>query len=53
MHWLPFVPDYPLTGDEVHQLFAEPTPSLQYMHGERKEKYRLDVYTKLPVEAAS
>ena len=47
VHWLPFVPDYPLTGDEVHDLFVEPTPLLQHIHGVKKEKYRLDVYTKI------
>lgn len=47
VHWLPFVEDYPLTGDEVHNLFTEPNAMLQKVLGFRKEKYRLDVYKKV------
>ena len=46
VHWLPFVPDYPLTGDEVHNLFLQPHTQLQHVYGKREEKYRLDVFTK-------
>ena len=47
VHWLPFVHDYPLTGDDVHQLFSEPDARLQHLHGKREEKYRLDVFRKV------
>ncbi len=47
VHWLPFVHDYPLTGDEVHDFFAEPNAALTHINDLRKEKYRLDVYTKI------
>lgn len=47
VHWLPFVEDYPLTGDEVHNLFTEQNNILQHIMGNRYEKYRLDVYTKI------
>ena len=43
VHWLPFVPDYPLTGDEVHQLFLEPDARWQSVYSKREEKYRIDV----------
>ena len=46
VHWLPFVHDYPLTGDEVHDFFSQPHTSLQHVYAIRKEKYRLDIYTK-------
>ena len=47
VHWLPFVEDYPLTGDEVHNLFAETHVLLKHVSNARYEKYRLDVYTKI------
>ena len=47
VHWLPIVPDYPLTGDEVHNLFLQPDARLQHLFGKREEKYRLDVLRKL------
>lgn len=47
VHWTPFVPDYPLTGDEVHELFLQPDKRLQHLQGKREEKYRLDVFRKL------
>ena len=45
VHWLPFVPDYPLTGDEVHDLFLQDN-RLQHVFGKREEKYRMDVLRK-------
>ena len=45
VHWTPFVPDYPLTGDEVHDLFLH-DKRLQHLFGKREEKYRLDVMRK-------
>ena len=42
VHWLPAEPDYPLTGDEVHESFLA-LPGLRPLHGHREEQYRLDV----------
>lgn len=50
VHWTPFVPDYPLTGDEVHEFFltkAQPDGPLRHVHGHRAEKYRLDLFERL------
>ena len=47
VHWTPVVPDYPQTGDEVHEFFlakAGPTGPLKHLHGHRAEKYRLDLF---------
>jgi SAM-dependent methyltransferase len=49
VHWTPIVPDYPQTGDEVHEFFlkkATPDGLLQHLHGHRAEKYRLDLFEK-------
>ncbi|MBT2558656.1 methyltransferase domain-containing protein [Hymenobacter sp. ISL-91] len=46
VHWTPPVHDYPLTGDAVHEFFLEkatPNGPLRHLHGQRHEKYRLDV----------
>lgn len=46
VHWTPPVHDYPLTGDAVHDFFLEkaaPGGPLRHLHGQRYEKYRLDV----------
>jgi len=43
------VPDYPQTGDQVHEFFlqlAQPAGPLRHLHGERAEKYRLDLFEK-------
>lgn len=42
VHWTPAEPDYPLTGDEVHESFLA-LPGLRPLHGHRKEQYRLDL----------
>lgn len=48
VHWRPFVPDYPQTGDAVHQSFAEfAEGKLRRINHELTEKYRLDVWEKL------
>lgn len=47
IHWLPFVSDYPLTGDEVHELFLEPDTRLKRVYNKREEKYRIDVLRKM------
>lgn len=47
VHWLPPVPGYPLTGDEVHETFLARSGSngeFLHLHGAREEKYRLDLF---------
>lgn len=47
VHWTPFVPDYPLTGDQVHDEFltsAGAGKPLRHLLGQRTEKYRLDLF---------
>jgi SAM-dependent methyltransferase len=47
VHWTPVVPDYPQTGDEVHEFFlakAGPDGPLAHQHGHRADKYRLDLF---------
>ncbi|WP_151085801.1 class I SAM-dependent DNA methyltransferase [Hymenobacter baengnokdamensis] len=47
VHWTPPVPDYPQTGDEVHDFFMAqtgPQGSLKHLHGHRAAKYRLDLF---------
>ncbi len=44
VHWTPLVEDYPLTGDEVHDLFLAITPApLTCVFSSRKTHYRIDV----------
>jgi SAM-dependent methyltransferase len=44
VHWTPLVEDYPLTGDEVHDLFLAITPApLSCVCSSRKANYRIDV----------
>ena len=48
VHWLPPVHDYPQTGDEVHDSFAEfAAGKMRRINAEREENYRLDVWEKL------
>jgi predicted TPR repeat methyltransferase len=43
VHWTPFVEDYPLTGDEVHDCFLEATPTpLSRVYHAKTTKYRID-----------
>jgi protein-L-isoaspartate O-methyltransferase len=45
VHWLPLSPDYPLTGDQVHDSFLMLTPAtLQHLQYQKNEKYRLDLF---------
>ena len=44
VHWTPPVPDYPLTGDEVHAEFLAVPASLRHLAGSREEKYRVDLF---------
>ena len=43
VHYLPNVPDYPLTGDEVHAAF-EGLVGLRHLAGFRAERYRFDAW---------
>ena len=45
VHFTPYVPDYPLTGDEVHEAFAlHLGRRYEHLTATREERYRLDVY---------
>lgn len=47
VHWTPYVADYPLTGDEVHEAFDDltrPDTRWKHLHHSREEKYRLDLW---------
>lgn len=50
VHWTPFVPDYPLSGDAVHdrfENFAEQSGLFHELAHERHERYRLQIWTKV------
>lgn len=48
VHWTPFVPDYPQTGDAVHDAFKTQTSNrLKLLRAARDKQYRLDVYERL------
>ncbi len=50
VHWTGFVPDYPLTGDEVHQAFEDynsEADNFEVLMSEKYEKFRMDVCRKL------
>ena len=48
VHWLPYVDDYPYTGDDVHDAFAGAAARYEWTHlgGKREQLYRMDVYRK-------
>lgn len=46
LHWTPFVADYPLTGDEVHDTFGGAGDELRHLGGNRTGFYRLDLFEK-------
>ena len=46
VHYTPYVPDYPLTGDEVHEAFNQQLTGFHHLRGSRADRYRLDVWTK-------
>lgn len=49
VHWTPVVPDYPLTGDQVHKQFmtvAGEGQPLTHLLNQRTDKYRLDLFEK-------
>ena len=47
VHWTPFVPDYPQTGDAVHDALLA-RPEFRHVHGTRADTYRLDVLERRP-----
>lgn len=51
VHYLPDVPDYPLTGDAVHEAFFG--LELRHLEGFRAERYRLDAWRKPAEEMGS
>ena len=47
VHWTEPSPDYPLTGDRVHQKFLDrPGDLLRHLGGQRANRYRLDVFAR-------
>ena len=44
VHYTPYVPDYPLTGDEVHEAFRERLRGMYRTTQARADRYRLDVW---------
>jgi len=49
VHWTPVVPDFPLTGDEVHDYFIDLSlqkKHLKHLLQQREEKFRLDLFEK-------
>lgn len=45
VHWTEPSPDYPLTGDRVHQEFLDsPGDPLRHLGGQRADTYRLDLF---------
>ncbi len=46
VHWLPFVPEYPITGDQVHEYFLG-RQDWQWLTGCKRERYRIDLFAKL------
>ena len=42
VHWTPEVPDYPLTGDQVHDAWLAQA-GYRHLHHRREEQFRLDV----------
>ncbi|MFD1257693.1 PIG-L family deacetylase [Mucilaginibacter terrae] len=45
VHWTHYVVDYPLTGDQVHEVFLN-DPSFKPVSSTRTKDYRLDVFIK-------
>ncbi|PPK88322.1 LmbE family N-acetylglucosaminyl deacetylase [Neolewinella xylanilytica] len=46
VHYTPYVPDYPLTGDEVHEAFNQRLTGFYRVRADRADRYRLDVWRK-------
>ena len=50
VHWTPYVDDYPLTGDQVHDAFLDAALAgngLRHLVGSRQELYRLDLFERM------
>lgn len=48
VHWTPYVDDYPITGDEVHEAFLQQVGEVyQSLVSRREERYRLDLLERL------
>ena len=44
VHWTPYVEDYPITGDEVHEAFLQQVGDVYHsLVSRREERYRLDL----------
>jgi len=52
VHFTPFVPDYPATGDQVHEYFLT-RREWNPVNGSREERYRIDVLRKAENGSAS
>ena len=52
VHFTPFVEDYPLTGDQVHEWFLGQSATnalpLRHLLGTRADRYRLDLFQRQP-----
>jgi SAM-dependent methyltransferase len=51
VHWTPYVEEFPLTGDEVHEVFlesagTEKTDPLLHISGKSEGQYRMDLFEK-------
>lgn len=46
VHWTPYVDDYPLTGDAVHDTFRAAGKDLRHLGGQRADLYRLNLFEK-------
>lgn len=48
VHWTPYVAEYPLTGDQVHEAFLSQVGTLwRSLHSQREDRYRLDLLERL------
>ncbi len=48
VHWTPYVAEYPLTGDQVHEAFLADVGTVwRSLNSQRKERYRLDLLERL------
>ena len=48
VHWTPYVQEYPLTGDQVHEAFLSQVDTLwRPLVSQREDRYRLDLLERL------
>ena len=52
VHWRHAAPDYPLTGDQVHQII-DAHEDLDRLGGYQDDDFRLDVWTHAPVQSVA